>query len=534
MKKFLFTSAFFFIFSSLQAQLVEVWNKIYDPADQISGNGTSVFKSPDGNLITAGNLQTAATFRDFTFIKYDTQGDTLWVSRVDNFDNNEDVLQKVTTDVAGNIYATGYARNDTSGVRDLLETVKIDNAGNVVWINIYADTSILSMRASDITFDEVTGNTYVLGSIRNGTTYDYILIAYDVNGNQRWSQQYGNPLLTEVPNALALSNTGKLYAAGPTAISSTDNDIVLLTYDTAGTAIDTFTYASVGNGFDNLYAVTTDALGNVYACGYISDSLVNTDKLAVLFKLDDSGNLLQTQFLNNSVGNDDRAYFLQVMSDQSVFVSGNSLIPGNADSRDAFIQHYDSAFNPINFVLYNSLYNKADFFQAVATDAIGNLYLTGYSVSDGIDSSVIFTVKFDQALTKLWLREFGNPLDRNRGLGISVFQEDEVYVTGYAGDGVSINQVTIKYNDVTGFAEVDGKGVQLYPNPAAELVQILLPADVKNPHYRFTNVYGALVSEGDLSGNDQIDLIEMKNGFYTMTIIDDLTIIAQKKLCITK
>jgi len=61
---------------------------------------------------------------DYATIKYDSQGNELWVARYNGPGNNIDEANAIALDEAGNIYVTGVSRGDRgNGIREDYATI---------------------------------------------------------------------------------------------------------------------------------------------------------------------------------------------------------------------------------------------------------------------------------------------------------------------------------------------------------------------------------------------------------------------------
>lgn len=101
--------------------------------------------------------------------------------------------------------------------------------------------------------------------------------------------------------------------------------------------------------------------------------------------------------------------------------------------------------DPAWVVRYNGIGNDSDAASAIAVDAAGNVYVTGYSNIDYVDYA---TIKYSSGGVMLWLAGYNGPGDyEDRANAIAVDGAGNVYVTGYSdGGGGNEDYATIKYN----------------------------------------------------------------------------------------
>jgi hypothetical protein len=71
---------------------------------------------------SAGNLYVTGSIDDFATIKYDANGNQLWVARYNGLGNGYDVASVIVLDPVGNVYVTGAS--DGSGTGFGYATVK--------------------------------------------------------------------------------------------------------------------------------------------------------------------------------------------------------------------------------------------------------------------------------------------------------------------------------------------------------------------------------------------------------------------------
>src|SRR3989304_1079463 len=107
-----------------------------------------------------------------------------WVARYSGAVNDVESAAAIYVDAAGNVYVTGLSVG--SGTSYDYATVKYDGNGNQLWVARYNGPGNTWDSAKAISVD-AAGNVYVTGlSVGSGTSYDYATVKYDGNGNQLW------------------------------------------------------------------------------------------------------------------------------------------------------------------------------------------------------------------------------------------------------------------------------------------------------------------------------------------------------------
>ncbi|MCH7905452.1 MAG: SBBP repeat-containing protein [Armatimonadetes bacterium] len=369
----------------------QLWEMRYN--GPIDGNDTAVAIALDssGNVYVTGTSEVEqtpmVTGRDYATIKYDTDGNQLWVR---HYDNGSDFATAIAVDDAGNVYVTG--RSSGTGFDYL--TVKYDTDGNQLWEARYDGPVIGSSNdhATAIVLDSA-GNVYVTGNSEGiGSGFDYATIKYDTNGNELWVRRFNGPAnIFDGALDLALDDGGNVYVTGFSLGQDTDADYVTLKYDPDGQQLWEMRYNGPGNGRDNASALVVDGAGNVYVTG-LSDGPGTAWDYATL-KYDTNGNLLWERRYNGPASSIDGATQLALDNAGNLYVTGWSF--GNSTGRDNATVKYDSSGNQLWVMRYNGPGSGWDTAFALAVDDPGNVYVTGYSL--GLGTGVDYaTIKYVQ------------------------------------------------------------------------------------------------------------------------------------------
>src|SRR4029453_9907442 len=128
---------------------------------------------------------------NYATVKYNSNGNQVWVARYDGPGAGNDTALKVTVDHVGNVNVTG--KSSGIGTGEDLTTVKYDSNGNQVWTQRYNGPGNGDDSGSWVIVDD-EGHVYVTGStVGAGTDYDATTIKYDANGTQIWIERFNDP-----------------------------------------------------------------------------------------------------------------------------------------------------------------------------------------------------------------------------------------------------------------------------------------------------------------------------------------------------
>ena len=173
------------------------------------------------NVDTAGNVYVTGpsykTWRnrssDYATIKYDANGNQQWEARYNGPGQDFDVAVAVAVDASGNVYVTGNSKG--AGTGSDLATIKYDADGNQLWVTRYNGPANRRDEAHAL-FVDALGNVYVTGNTKVSLFIsDYLTIKYRTNGIRQWVARYNGPVNgDDRAYALALDESGNVYVTG--------------------------------------------------------------------------------------------------------------------------------------------------------------------------------------------------------------------------------------------------------------------------------------------------------------------------------
>lgn len=217
-----------------------------------------------------------------------------------------------------------------------------------------------------------------------------------------------------------------------------------------------------GSDFDIGQSIAVDATGSAYVTGYTFssdfpttpgafDTSSNNDNDVFVSKLDAAGaNLLYSTYLGGS-GND-IGTGIAVDATGSAFVTGSTpssdfpTTPGAYDtswngSNDAFVTKLDASGANLAYSTYLGG-SDYDYSLAVAVDAAGNAFVSGYTDSGNFPTTVgafdtswnardVFVTKLNTAGANLAYSTYLGGTNEDMGTGIAIDGAGSAYVTGF-------------------------------------------------------------------------------------------------------
>jgi hypothetical protein len=290
----------------------------------------------------------------------------------------------LAVDTNANVFVTGYSGSD-------LATIKCSAAGVALWTNRY--------------FGPVSGSHYASG--------------------------------------IAVDGSGNTFVTGSSAGSGSGNDFVTVAYLSGGTPWWTNRYNGAGNGDDAANAIALDTNGNVFVTG---GAVIGGLTAFASIKYSNGGIPLWTNFYQGP-GNSPYGG----ASDIAVDVAGNVLITGTSIGSGTYQDFATIKYSNAGVALWTNRWNRLydDAAIALATDKSGNVFVTGYTTADNLRFDRL-TIAYSAAGVPLWTNSYDGPAnDDDSGNAIAVDANGNVFVTGYShGTNSNTDFATIKYAGV--------------------------------------------------------------------------------------
>jgi len=196
------------------------------------------------------------------------QVDTVWVRRWTSPDAESDWAYAIAVDDSGYIYVTGKTNN--ASTNDDWTTIKYDPDGDTVWIRNFASPGTANERANAIAIG-LSGNIYLTGYTMSSGAGDYLTIKYRPNGDTAWTKIYdGISAQYDFSKWVAVDDQENVYVTGYSRGLSYQNDIATVKYDSSGTQLWVTRINGSGNYNDQGNKVITDDNGYVYVAGYLN------------------------------------------------------------------------------------------------------------------------------------------------------------------------------------------------------------------------------------------------------------------------
>jgi uncharacterized delta-60 repeat protein len=402
--------------------MTRAWVKSYDGPGQGSDNAFAIGVNAAGEVFVAGESAGTAGSPyayDFVTLKFSTVGVCLWTNRFHGAGTGNDIAHGLALDSAGDVLVTG----ESSGLstRTDFATVKYSGQGVPLWTNRYraaADSAIARAIAIDGNDDAyVTGYTYASG---------LVTIKYSSEGVPLWTNVYLGPVNQGYASSIALDGHGKVFVSGFSTGNGTSDDFVTLAYSTAGAGLWTNRYDGPDSGSDQANAMAVDVNGNAFVAGGTAASGL-TEFVAI--KYSNNGAPLWTNRYRGGGSRYGGASDVVLDAAGNVFLAGSSI--GSGTYGDFVTLKYSNDGIPLWTNRYVSSYDDA--VNSLTLDPNGNVFVTGYFTDSSGIAFDLATVAYSNDGTWLWTDTYNGPANNDdSGNAIAPDRSGNVFVTGYS------------------------------------------------------------------------------------------------------
>lgn len=368
-----------------------------------------------------------------------------WQKRYNAPPDMADEARSVAVDASGNVYVTGSGFNN-GGNLDAI-TVKYDANGNEIWARNF-DRGLNDNDEGRMLTLDAAGNIYVVGYSRgNGTSLDALVVKYDNAGNQVWASFYnGSTNGIDEGRSIAVNAAGDVFICGYTSDSSFYFNTLTVKYNSSGAQQWAMIYAGASGGNDELMELKIDASSNVYVVGNTEGVSANYDFLTIKYNSAGAQQWLQT-FDGPSASGD---YGKAITLDQN----NNVIVTGQSFQTNQWFDYmtikYSNAGVQQWTARYNNGNNRYEDAWDVVTDNAGYIYITGQSQATGNNSTPpdCATVKYSPAGGQVWVKRYDGGFSGgdDRAYCIALDDTANVYIAGYSKNASNLDYIVVKYD----------------------------------------------------------------------------------------
>jgi hypothetical protein len=283
---------------------------------------------------------------------------------------------------------------------------------------------------------DTQGNSYVTGYTNgdlgdsNEGYADAFLSKFAPDGSVSWTKLFGTETIDD-GHAVATDLSNNVYVAGNTTgdlggTNAGNFDTYLRKWDSNGQEVWMTQVGGAGN--DLARSVAVDASGNAYVSGVVTSSSGTTNVIsAIVRKFDSNGQELWSTYAG--IPRNDYGEAVALDASGAAYVTG--YFHNDSNRYDAYLAKIDSSGNKLWDRRMGTEENDQSY--AVAVDSAGDVYISGTTLGSLGGPSIgyrdAFVVKFDSDGQEIWRTQLGTPSsDESRAIVIDV--SDNIYISG--------------------------------------------------------------------------------------------------------
>jgi uncharacterized delta-60 repeat protein len=255
------------------------WATPYNGSTSSIDYANCIVADSDGNSYITGWSGGANNLHDFTTIKYDPDGNEVWVRRYNGTANDNDYAYWLALDASGNIYVTGQSV-ETDSDNDIT-TIKYAPNGDEIWIRHY-DGPAHGYDAGQAIAVDGAGNAYITGNHTTATGLECVTLKYSATGDLLWAAPFSGPDNDGVLISIALDDSANVYVSG-FVFRGGASDFVTIKYNTDGVEQWSQLYDGPGNSYDGTYAIAVDYNRDVVVAGYSTGTGTDYDYTTIKY-----------------------------------------------------------------------------------------------------------------------------------------------------------------------------------------------------------------------------------------------------------
>ena len=350
------------------------------------------------------------------------------------------------TDAYKNVYVAGSTLNAANNNDIILQ--KFNGNGMLLWQKTFNGAANLDDMAADIFIDNQF-NVYVTGtSIANASSdFDLVVLKYKSNGQLIWSKYYNNsggqPIPKDAGTSITGDNNGSIFVTGGSFGHNTLADYVTLRLNTLNGNIQ-WVQRYDYDQFNDLASTIRLSGNNVVVSGgsQVSISPNRYEMATLVYNISSGAQMAVKRSSGNATSGTDEIFDVTTDNNGNFYLTGSEV--NTSTGTDIAIYKLNSNLD----ILWQQSFDghgNTDKGYGIKLDSQGNVYVAGYTeTNDEGDNYAI--LKYNNSGSLIWSREFNGQANLDdRAAQLVIDENDRIYVTGEARNASNSDYQTVGY-----------------------------------------------------------------------------------------
>ena len=296
----------------------QIWQKIYNGIGNSDDIPAAIELDNSGNVYVTGTSYAMGLLNtDYVTIKYDNNGNQIWLKRYDYL-NKAEIATDLLVDNSGNVFVTGASASSINNSD--ITTLKYNSSGTLLNTHRHNYPGNGYNIASEMNFDN-SNNILITGSFENGSK-KFGTLKLSNTLTQLWFNTISGSMSSE-GYGIYSDNSSNVISVGYQNNSNGGSNIIINKYDASGSLLWNKTLQNINpSNFAKARKVKTDAAGNIFV---ISDAVLNTTKDFLTQAFDANGNNLWEKYYNSTTNSNDVPNSI-LLKNNEVIVTGISTL----------------------------------------------------------------------------------------------------------------------------------------------------------------------------------------------------------------
>ena len=317
-------------------------------------------------------------------------------------------------------------KSDSSGF-----VVKYNSSGTVQWKRSFSSSSTDNSRGLVL---DSSGNVYITGYSNSGGqgNVETFIIKYNNSGTVQWSRYFGISV-ADTSQAIAIDSSDNIYITGTNELGAPTytRELSLAKFNSSGTLLWERELTSSGNNTQGV-SVAVDSSDNPVICGH-TNALGQGGFDIIIAKYNSSGTIQWQKSFGGSSG--ENAKGIATDSSDNIYIGGYTQSEG-AGAQDALVAKFNSS-GDLQWQRILGAYDTDSW--GVAVDDDGNVYGLGESSREPANTGLVnqfMLVKYNSSGDLQWQRHFGGTAGEY-AFGRTASGDGDLYLFGSTGTSVS-------------------------------------------------------------------------------------------------
>lgn len=261
---------------STSGSYIDIFGNNFASPDLTTSRQSALVYDSSDNLYTVGYVTDGSNKGIVS--KFNANGTIQWQRTLGASSPSDTIFLAVDLDNSNNVYVTGTTSSDGSLNAREVQVAKYDTNGSLQWQKTLGTAGTLQ-QGLGVAVDAATGDFYIVGGFwpSSSSQLNRVIVAkYNTSGVLQWQRSLTPAVLSNDSSGqdIALDSAGNVYIVGSTPTSTSENQAVLVKYNSSG-ALQWQVGLAIATGQSQYDGIVIDSSDNIFVTGLVVASAVS-------------------------------------------------------------------------------------------------------------------------------------------------------------------------------------------------------------------------------------------------------------------